>query len=134
MTTKGLTGIREVSRGFVGNRPNPVYDTTIRGRPRIRFDIACGKPEENVGKFATWRHCVGYDVIAQKLKSLKVGDLVSCQGWVSTEWMKDEYQKPILDDEGRYRTKEYLILFQAEVILREKTPVLQPVLSGITEK
>ena len=63
---RGLTGIRETARGFVGSKPAPVFDNTRNGRNRVRFIIACGKTNEDLGKFATWRFCVGYDDIATK--------------------------------------------------------------------
>jgi len=125
---KGLTGIREDARGFVGSRPAPKVDSTLNGRSRIAFCIACGKNNEKAGKFPTWRYCVGYDQVAKDLSKLKVGDLVKVNGWMITEWQTDEYYKPVLDDKGKIRTREILVLYKAEIYQREKQPALQPAL------
>ena len=129
--TKGLTGIREDARGFVGSKPPPIHDTTTKNnRTRIRFNIACGRNQEELGKFTTWRQCVAYSAVADILKALRVGDLVKVSGWVTTECVRDEYYKPVQDSEGRTKQREYLIVYKAEIIEREKTPHLQPSLMG----
>lgn len=119
-TVKGLTGIREEARGFVGRR-GLKYDETSKGRPRIRFDIACGKSDEENGQYTTWRHCVGYDRVAELLKDIKQGYLVKCQGWVKTEAVLDEYYKPVIDEKGIAVKREYLILFAATISTPENT-------------
>lgn len=123
---KGLTGIREDARGFVGSRPAPEYDRTKNGRPRIKFCIACGKTNEDDGKYPTWRYCIGYDKVAEILKDIKVGNLVKVSGWVSTESQVDEYYKPVLDEFDRPKKREVLILYKAEVAQYDKKPELQP--------
>jgi hypothetical protein len=111
---KGLTGIHEFARGFVGAKIK--YGQTLNGRPRVFFDIACGLTEEAHGKYPTWRHCVVYDVSALALKNLKPGDLVHCNGWVSTEYMLDEYYRPIVDANTDLPIKiEHLICYKAEI-------------------
>lgn len=129
MADKGLTGIQETARGFVGSKPAPIFDETRKGRKRVRFIIACGKTNEECGKFPTWRFCVGYDDIATKhLKGLKVGELVKVWGWLSTEWLTDEYFKPVRDDNENVIKRDFLILFKAEILPHAKKPELQPAL------
>lgn len=127
---KGLTGIREDARGFVGNRPAPKYDTTRVGRSRIKFCIACGQSNESVGKYPTWRFCVAYAGIADYLKDLRVGNLVKVSGWVSTEILKDELNQPVLNEKDRTKTKEHLIVYKAEIVDYKRQPELQPTLIG----
>lgn len=130
---KGLTGIREFARGFVGSKPAPVFDQTKAGRKRVKFIIACGMTNENMGKFPTWRFCVGYDDIATKyLAGLKVGDLVHVHGWLSTEWLTDEYYKPVRDERENIVKREYLIVFKAEIKQHEKSKPLQPELVAVS--
>jgi len=123
---KGLTGIREDARGFVGSRPPPEYDRTKKGRPRIKFCIACGKTDEESGKYPTWRFCIGYERIAEILKGVKVGNLVRVSGWVATEALLDEYYKPVLDEFDRPQKREVLIVYKAEIMQYDKKPELQP--------
>ena len=127
---KGLTGIHEVARGFVGRTPVPKLDTTKNGRSRIRFTIACGQNNESSGKFPTWRYCIAYGQVAEQLSNLKTGMLVKCIGWLSTEAMLDEYYRPITDDKGLPQRKEHLILHEAEIIEYDKKPELQRALIG----
>ena len=125
---KGLTGIREDARGFVGNRPLPVLDRTMNGRSRIAFIMACGKNDERSGKFPIWRYCVGYDKISDNLANLKVGDLVKVSGWLTKEYQLDEYYKPVLDINGNKQYREVMVLYKAEIHAYEKKPALQPAL------
>lgn len=125
---KGLSGIHETARGFVGSRPAPKFDSTRQGKSRIRFCIACGQNDEQQGKFPTWRFCVGYGAVVDKLRGLRVGNLVKASGWVSTEWETDEYSNPVQNERGVTRTRETLILYDAEVVEYEKKPELQPAL------
>lgn len=127
---KGLTGIHEVARGFVGRTPYPKLETAKNGRPKIKFTIACGVREEESGKYPTWRYCIAYGDIAVKLKELKTGMLIKCIGWVSTQAMLDDYYKPVKDDKGMPVKKEYLILHEAEIKEYEKKPELQLALIG----
>lgn len=133
MEAKGLTGIREEARGFVGSKPPPIYDSTKNDRPRIRFNIACGQNKEEAGKYTTWRYCIGYDAVAQILKNLQIGDLVKVSGWITTECLKDDYYKPITDSDGRTKTREFLVLFRAEITEYRKQHELQPpLLAGVS--
>lgn len=103
------SGIRESAQGFVGRWVK--VDNTQSHKLRIRFDIGCGKPDENAGKLVTWRHCVAYSEIAEKLVNIKTGDFVKVSGWVSTE----RISRP----DGPLEKKEYLILFSGELINRD---------------
>lgn len=124
----GLTEIKETARGFVGNRPPPKFDRTMRGnRPRVVFCIACGKPDEAKNKLVTWRYCVGYDKVAAAMAGLKVGDWVRVMGWLSTEAVTDNYYRPIVEN-GVTKKREVLVLFQAEILKYQKRPELQPAL------
>jgi len=123
---KGLTGIREDARGFVGSYPQPKVDYTKSNRARIKFSIACGRSDKGNGKYPTWRFCVAYSEIAESLRTLRVGNLVRVSGWVSTEWQIDEYYKPVVDERGVIQTKEFLIVYKAEVVEYQKEPELQP--------
>lgn len=125
---KGLTGIREDARGFVGSRPLPLKDKTTKGRARIKFIIACGKNDENTGKLPTWRFCVGYDKVTDDLDKVKVGDLVKVSGWLTTEFLLDEYYKPVYDNWDHHRTRECLVLYKAEIVDYQKKPEVQPAL------
>lgn len=127
MVEKGLTGIREDIRGFVGSKPAPKRDQTIKGRPRIKFCLASGKTDENAGKFPVWRFCIGYDKVYDDLKGLHVGSLVKASGWLVREWVVDEYYKPVINSNtGNYETREYLMLYKAEICDHQKKPALQP--------
>jgi hypothetical protein len=111
---KGLTGINETARGFVGAKIK--LGKTLAGRPRAIFDIACGVTDESLGKYPTWRHCVVYDDYALALSKLKPGNLVHVSGWVTTENMIDEYYKPIIDvNTGLVIKIEKLICYKAEI-------------------
>ena len=126
MSEKGLTGIREDARGFVGSHPQPKMDYTKQGRARLRFSIACGRSNKQNGKYPTWRFCIAYGEVAESLKELKTGDLIKVSGWVSTEWQIDEYYKPVVDDRGVIQIREFLILYKAEITEYQKEPELQP--------
>jgi len=116
MTNKtGLSGIREHAQGFVGRWIK--YDTTQNHKPRLRFDLACGKTDEAAGKLVTWRHCIVYGDIAVKLQNIKAGDLVSVSGWVTTEKVSKVGEPQA--------SKEYLILFSGELINRENSTDFQ---------
>lgn len=113
--SKGLTGINEIARGFVGGKVK--FGTTINGRPKIYFDIACGITDESTGHYPTWRHCVLYDNNALELKGLKPGNLVRVSGWVTTEYMLDEHYKPIVDvNTGLPIKMERLICYKGEIL------------------
>lgn len=105
---QGLTGIKEEARGFVGRR-GLKYDETKKGRSRMKFDIASGISDYTNNKYPTWRHCVAYDALADKLKDIKPGDLVKVAGYIVTEAILDEYYKPKKDSTGEIITVEYLI-------------------------
>lgn len=118
--SKGLTGIEETARGFVGKTVR--YDKTLQGRPRLRFDIACGEADEPNGKYATWRHCFFYGDHATNLKDIKTGDLVKVSGWVVTEAILNDYSQIIMDKEGFPVKMEKLICFKGEKLEHERKP------------
>lgn len=133
----GLTRLHEHGTGFVGSHPMPKIDTTKAGRPRIKFEVACGQNKEETGQFTTWRHCIGYspapgDIqdndIVKALELIKVGDLVEFSGWVKTEGIKDDEGQLVKDNEGRYRLIEYLLLYDAQIMAYQKKAELQPAL------
>lgn len=129
---KGITGIQEIVRGFVRSSPEPHFDTTKnKGRPRVRFAVTIGKHNEDAGLYATTRYCVGYDQVAKTLSGLKPNDLVKLYGWVKTEAVLDDYYRPLRDGHGYVITREYLILYKAEIRQFERKPELQPALSGL---
>lgn len=119
--SRGLTGIEETARGFVGKTVS--FGKTLTGKPKLRFDIACGDSDEQLGKYATWRHVFMSGDIALKLKDLKTGDLVKVTGWVETEGIFDDYRKPIVDINTGLPVKvEHLICFKGEKLEHEKKP------------
>jgi hypothetical protein len=119
--SKGLTGIEETARGFVGKTVS--YGKTLSGKPKIRFDIACGDSDEQNGKFSTWRHVYIYGDVAFSLKDLKHGDLVKVTGWVQTEGLFNEFHQAIIDQSTGLQVKtEKLICFKGEKVSYEKKP------------
>lgn len=108
MSDQVLTGIKEEATGFVGSRGLKV-DETKNGKARVRFDVGCGVKDESQNKYATWRHCIAYGTLAEKLKGIKSGSWIKVIGWVATEGKLDEYFKPIRTKDGRVETVETLI-------------------------
>jgi len=106
----GLSGIREQAQGFVGSWVKK--DETQGHVKRIRFDLGCGKPDENRGKLVTWRHCIAYGKVADKLNEIKQGDLVNVTGWVTTE-RTSHVDEPLTK-------KEYLVLFDGALVDKSK--------------
>jgi len=102
----GLSGIREQAQGFCGRWVELKY--TQSHKLRLKFDLGCGKVDDRKGRLITWRHCVCYGELAEKLQNVKQGDLVRVTGWVTTE----RVSKP---DEPLEK-KEYLILFSGDIL------------------
>lgn len=125
---KGLTGIIENVRGFVGNRPMPLFDITTKGKSRIKFIMACTQEDERHNRLTLWRYCVGYDKTAEKIKDIKPGDRVRAMGSLIREYALDEYYKPQLDSNGNRIIREVLLLYKAELADYEKKPEIQPAL------
>jgi len=120
---KGLTGIEETARGFVGKTVS--YSKTLQGYPKLRFDIACGDEDAETakqGKYPTWRHCFMSRDLAFSLKDLKTGDLVKVSGWVQTEAIFNDYGQVIIDKDGFPVKMEKLICFKGEKLAHEKKP------------
>jgi len=118
MSDKGLTGIREEARGFVGRKP--LFDFTKKGRARIRFDIYCGENNIEAGEYSTLRHCVAYGEQAENLKLLDKGSLVKCVGWITSEHLRDENNNIVIYN-GTSKIIERLILYKGEVQSYEKS-------------
>lgn len=120
---KGLTGIREVARGFVG-RQRLSYDRTSNGKTRLRFDLACGITNPEFNKYSTWRHCVAYGPVADLLRTIKVGDLVRVCGWVSTEAVLNDYMQPLIEN-GKMVFHESLVLFDGDILEHDMTKTIR---------
>ena len=108
MGDNGLTGIKEQARGFVGRR-GLKRDKTKGGRARVRFDLGCGITDIPANKYPTWRHCVAYGKLTDKLSGLRPGLLIGVDGFVVTEGMLDEYYQPVKDGQSSPVTREQLI-------------------------
>ena len=129
MSEKVLTGIKEEATGFVGSRGLKRGETK-KGKIRIRFDLGCGVNEETNNKYPTWRHCIAYGNLAEKLKAIRPGSLLTVIGWVSTEARLDEYYKPLKDANGKIITNEYLICRNVMVTEHEKIQSTLPLAVG----
>ena len=114
---RGLTGIEENGRGFVG-RYNIKFSKTANSRDRMRFDLAFGDTDLPSLTVPTWRKCIAYDDIAVNLRDLKPGDHIRFQGYVKTEVQRDGKQKPVFDQKKPV-TIEYLIITRAEILVYE---------------
>lgn len=111
---KGLTGISETARGFIGR--SILFDKTQRGRDRVRFDIYCGETKPELNKYPVIRFCVGYDAeIIKLMRDARRGSLVKVWGWLSAEGKKDDNGETEMAN-GRVQLRETLILYKVEVL------------------
>ena len=85
---KGLTGIEENIRGFVGAKAI-IRDKTLGGRSRIFFDLCSGIENLRAGVYPTWRHVICYGQAADNLAKITKGCYVEVIGFVQTSVMKD---------------------------------------------
>lgn len=107
---KGITGISETARGFLGR--NPQVDKTKKdGKTRIRFQIACGHNQPERYKYAIWRYCIAYGDVADGLTDIRKGSLVKVRGWLTCEVVRDDNGFPVIHD-GVPEKREYLILYE----------------------
>lgn len=112
---KGLTGCKELIRGFVGGRASIKYGQTMFGKAFVKFDLSFGENNPEKNKYPTWRHCAGYGDVVDKVKGLEPGTYIRVAGWPVTEAVMDEYRKPVMVD-GRLRLVESLVLIDAEIM------------------
>lgn len=126
MADKVLSGITEKAKGFVGSRPRPIFDQTQNKRARVVFSLGCGVPDQNHGKYPTWRRCVGYGEIADSLFGVKVGDFVHASGWLQTEALRDQSNMIQKDINGYPITRDTLILENAYIEKYARKEKVQP--------
>lgn len=123
---RGLTGIEERARGFVGGVQSIKFYYVGTGRACLRFDISCNKPDAEKLKFTIWRHCVVYGEMAEDFKNIRPGDLVAVRGWLELEARRDDYGRPIVED-GQIVKRETLICWEIGKREHEKLqPALMP--------
>lgn len=109
MISKGLTGIKEQAVGLIGRKPK--FDKTLDGKPRVYFELGIGIEDSENLKYCTWRHCIAYGDNSLKLENADIGTRVAVWGWVTTEAVRDEYGKPVIENEKVVK-REYLIAFK----------------------
>lgn len=114
---KGLTGIDENIRGFVGGK-EIVRDKTLGGRSRIFFDLCAGVEKLQDGKFPTWRHIIVYGQAADDLKDIIKGCYVEVVGFVQTVAMRDKAGL-IISADGILLKEEHVISEKARHIPKE---------------
>ena len=109
MPDKVLTGVDEYMRGFVGKRCLS-NKPTMKGRPRVTFDLCAGDTDLAKLKVPTWRHCVAYDDLALRYADVHPGELFKVQGYVRTGVKKDYAGKPIFIANGEPVTEDFIIV------------------------
>jgi hypothetical protein len=130
MANKALTGFSETGRGFVGKYNISIEPCKSNGRHRVKFDLCAGDERLSELKIATWRKCVGYDDVADKLQAIKPGVYLYVEGWIQTSIRYDSDGRPIFAL-GRPVTDEHIILQKAEILNYQ--PSQMPLESLITK-
>jgi len=113
---KGLTGITEKIRGYVGGKTIVRRRAVSSGRSTIFFDLYCGI--EKNGAFPTIRHCIVYGQAADNLKDITKGFYVEVAGFIQTVGLRNKAGVLIMSD-GVVLREERLISEDAHIIPKD---------------
>lgn len=119
MTYNGLTGAEENCKGFLGSAP--YFRNTADGKLSCFFDISWGVNDPPSGRHGTWRHCIAYSDIAEKMRGMRAGAYLKVVGWITTNPVWDGDGKRSYAPDGKPITREYLIVTGVYPLAREKT-------------
>jgi hypothetical protein len=119
MTYNGLTGADESCKGFLGSAP--YFRNTSDGKLSCFFDVGFGVNDPLSGRHGTWRHCIAYSDIAEKMRGMRGGAFLKVAGWITTNPVWDSSGKRAYSLDGKPVTREYLIVNEVIRLTREKT-------------
>jgi hypothetical protein len=113
---RSITGCTENIRGFLGRKPVMKKTGSCIS---AYFDVSWGLNDPESNKYGTWRHCIAYNLNAEKIKNCNPGTFFVICGWVVTNPVYDEYgRKQIIDNKPV--TREYLVVDTITIIDRDR--------------